>query len=332
VPLLVGSPVPLAPLPEGVEIPGNVERQGPGSITATWIDPDGIEWPLSVTDIDPGWFTTFGPAGWGSTPVELVVDPNPRGGELVRYVRAKPRRIQWPLYIGGNSHADFVTRYRSIMKAFTKTTYRRTPGALRVARPDGTSRLIDAWYEQGFEGEAGENWLWAKPVITLYCPDGYWASPDLDGLSVSFDASAGPAFLSPFFSVVSGNIVDPGGDGYTSVYNLGDVDAWPAWTLVGPFDSFSATNLTTGERFGFNLTVNAGARVVITTDPSTARLYATPEATTATNVSKFIDWFNPAGTSLWPLIAGENRIDFQVTAAGAGTALTMAWRHRWEAA
>jgi hypothetical protein len=332
VPLLVGSPVPLAPAPPGAEIPGNVERQTPGTITATWIDPDGVRWPLSVIDVDPGWFTMFGPAGWGNTPVELITDPNPRGGELVRYIRAKPRRIQWPLYVGGVDHTDFVTNYRNIMRAFTMTSYRGLPGTLEVARPDGTARVIEAWFEQGFEGEAGENWLWAKPVITLFCPDGYWSSPDLAGLDASFDDAAGPDFLDPFITITSGSIVDPGGDGPTSVYNLGDVHAWPAWTINGPFDAFTAANLTTGEQFTFEYTVAAGARVIITTDPATVRHYATPETTVGTNVSRYIDWFDPDGTSLWPLVAGENEIDFQLTAAGTGTSLSMAWRHRWESA
>lgn len=331
-PLLVGSPIPLV-IPVGVEIPGNVERQGPGTITATWIDPEGLEWPLTVTDTEPGWFTTFGPGGWGSTPIELITDPNPRGGDLVRYIRAKSRRLQWPLYIGGTSHVDFTTNYRTIMRAFTKTTLRRSPGVLQVARPDGSRRVIEAFYEQGFEGEPGENWLWAKPVVQLFCPDGYWTDPELVGMDSSFDPGVQVSFLNPFFSLTASAVSDPSGTGsWTPAYNNGDIDCWPAWILRGPFNGFVAHNLTTGDRFGFNMTVTTGQRVVITTDPPTVRHYLNASATTGTNVSRYIDWFNTAGTSLWPLIPGENRIDFTVTGGSVGTSVEMVWRHRYESA
>ncbi len=330
-PLIVGPPVALiAPEQEGAEV---VARQTPGTMTATWIDPTGTEWPLTVTDIEPGWFTTFAVAGWGATPIELVTDPHPRGGERVRYIRSKPRVIQWPLYVGGETHTEFVQRYRDIMRAFTMTTYKRTPGALVIARPNGQRRLIEAFYQQGFEGEAGENWLFAKPVVSLYCPDGYFADGETTTITRTFDMSTQKPFLAPFITVSRNTVVDDtGGRRVTTVANSGDVEAWPQWTLTGPFDAFTTTNTTTGQRFRFAYTAAAGVRVVISTDPMMARAYATPGSTTGANVSRYIDWFNPAGTALWPLMPGNNLIDFQLDGAGVGTGVAMSWRPRYESA
>jgi hypothetical protein len=72
--------------------------------------PDGQVWQLSNTDDELGYFTTDQIAGWGTTPIELVTDALSRGGEEVRFVRAQPRRITWPLHIHGDTHLQFLTR------------------------------------------------------------------------------------------------------------------------------------------------------------------------------------------------------------------------------
>ncbi|MGK5677526.1 phage distal tail protein [Actinoplanes sp. URMC 104] len=304
-----------------------------GTMSATWIDPDGIEWPLSNDEL--GWFTMSGPAGWGATPIEIVVDPLPRGGEQVRYIRQRPRRLQWPLYIGadeGGGHQNFVDKYRALMRAFTKTTQRGAPGWLVVSRPaTGRSRRIACYYEEGFDGAAGENHLWAKPVIGLYCPDGYWSGDTAVVERREFQATGTtPAsFYSPFINVTSSRVVtdDGAGSSTTTLLNDGDVEAWPTWSITGPISELTAKNLTTGARFKLAYTLTAGQKITITTNRPTVRL-----AATGANLSKYIDWLNPAGTELWPLVDGENDITFTALGAGTGTAVELAFTPRYETA
>lgn len=301
-----------------------------GTIAATWTDPDGVVYPLTQPWADPttpfGHFTMDGPASWGSTPIELVTDPYSRGGEVVRFIRAQPRRIQWPLYVGGRSHTDFVTGYRSIMRAFTKTTYRRAPGILEIKRPDGSLRRIWAFYEQGFEGEAGENWIWAKPVITLFCPDGYFYDPvavSVERTIVITRPGTSASFYAPFITIGGVPVYDDSPT-VTTMTNPGDVESWPVWELTGPLGGFAATNDTSGVHFAFNYDIPAGETVTINTNPASVR------DSTGQNLSRYIDWFADEGVSLWSFQPGANRVTFNLTVPSDGSVIRVKFLPRYE--
>lgn len=376
-PILAGRMVTEAPdLPTEVETPPTpVWFEDPGTLAATWVDPDEGEWQLSNTTDGSGWFTMNGPAGWGATPIEIVTDPLPRGGEQVRFIRSKPRRLQWPLYIGGATHQEFVQRYREIMRAFTRTTQRGKPGWLRITRPNGRSRQIACYYEEGFGGEAGENHLFARPVIQLYCPDGFWSGDRPVRAYRDFTAAPLPtnpsdpepepepgepeptvSFFNPFMTIRSSNVINSGGGGgdgggtggdgggsgggsgedgggesggtggSTMIVNNGDVEAWPVWTIRGPMTKLTAINDTVGGRFSLTHTLLTEQIITITTNRPSVR------GPGDANLTGKIDWFNPLGCELWPLLDGENKIRFQVDGAGPGTRVQLDFTPRYETA
>jgi hypothetical protein len=294
-----------------------------GTIDASYIDPDGVEWPLSTTTADIGWFTTNAIGGWGAAPITIVPDPVARGGETVRHVRANPRRLTWPLHIHGEdvdgyvTHMLFVQRYRALLRAITMTTHRRRPGIMRVARPDGSAREIDVWYEDGLGGEPGENWVFANPVITLYCPDGYWRDTQPQTVTRRNSGTAVP-YLTNYPTVSSSQVL-----GATTVNNSGEVEAWPVWTLTGPAAGLTATNHTTDQMFALTAPLAAGQTLTITTNRPTVRGPA------GENLVGALDW--PA-SELWPLAPGDNAVDFQVAGASTGTEITLTYYPRYEAA
>ena len=114
-----------------------------GNIHATWTDPTGVEWPLTHTAPERGYFTTFGIAGWAATTYEITTDPMARGGESVRHIRAQPARLTWPLHVWGDTHQEFLQRYRDLRRAIMMTVHRNAPGVLTVSRPDGSGRTIE---------------------------------------------------------------------------------------------------------------------------------------------------------------------------------------------
>lgn len=287
-----------------------------GTITATWTDPTGVVWELSNTEPDVGWFTPPGPAGWNATTYEIVTDPVPRGGENVRFVRAKPGRIIWPLYVYGDTHLQWLANHRQIRRAFASTLHRRLPGTLRVARPDGTAREIDCYYESGLEGEDGEGWLYSKDVITLFAPDGYWR--DITVLSTTRSYIPGEDFLDPFPT-----ISDSLNLGETTVNNPGDVPAWPTWTITGPMTAISATNVTTGYQFSLNYGLLAGEQATITTWQPTVRGPA------GQNLTANLDW---PDAYLWWLEPGDNDVIFNVTGGLDGTSVQLDFHPRYEGA
>lgn len=352
-PILAGRMVvdpPVVPADDVVTPPTPVWFEDAGTMTATWIDPDGVEWPLSSTGDEPGWFTVNGPGGWGATPIELVTDPLPRGGEQVRFIRSRPRRLQWPMYIGGSDHLQYTDRRRRLTRAFTKTKQRGAPGWLAITRGDGTTRIIAAYYQEGLEGEAGQDHMYSKPVITLFCPDGYWSdtqeirayreigSTSPDGPVVPGIPTVRP-FLNPFMTISSSKVIsggggtegggggtDTAGGDITTIVNPGDVEAWPVWTLRGPMTRMVAESVTLGSRFALTHTLLAEQTITITTNRPTVR------GPGDANLTGKIDWFNPLGTELWPLIDGSNEIRFRVDGAGAGTRVDLVFTPRFETA
>lgn len=348
-PLISGGLVVVEPeeIPTG---PTTAYRETVGIPSFSWIDPDGVEWPLSNTSESLGWFTIMGPSGWGAAPIEFATDSLPRGGESVRFIQSKPSTIQWPLEIFGRDHQEFVARYRRISRAFTLTTRRNRPGRLRVQRPDGTTREVEAYYADGLGGENEQNHLFARPVISLYCPEGKWRAIAPTVALRTFTPTTGGgggggapiSFFSPFISLSSSKVVgsgapatetegvDEGGDNedqsasLTTINNTGDVEAWPVWTVTGPMTQLRAWNVTLGTRFALTYNLADQQTITITTDRPSVR------GPGDANLSKHIDWFNPAGTELWPLADGPNIVGLEVDGAGTNTSVQLSFVPRFD--
>lgn len=290
--------------------------ENPGTMRAVYVAPDGVEWPLTGPHTLHGWLTPPGPAGWGAAPISIVSDPRATGGDQVRHIRSSARRINWPLHVYGDTHEQFVTRWRALIAAITMTTHRMAAGALRVERPDGSARQIDVFYEDGLQGAAGEAWLSANPVVTWYCPDGYWR--DTTPMTVERSHSPGASFLGDYPRISSSRVL-----GTTDVVNPGEVTAWPTWTLTGPATSLTAVNHTLGQQFALSHSLGAGETVTVTTFPPTVR------GPGDVNLVDSLDW---PDSQLWPLAPGVNSVEFLVGGATTGSMVEMAFYPRYEAA
>lgn len=310
-PLVVGS---LTAPSLDVQTPTFVENVG--TIRAVWIDPTGVEWPLSNISPDIGWFTTPSIGGWGARPYSYTFDALPRGGDDVRAIRAESARITWPLHIYGDTHLEFVARHRALRRAIMMTAWENRPGTLRVYRPDGTAREIKCWYEDGFGLDKGDGWLSANPVLTLVAPEGYWR--DTQPLTVSRKNETGSDFLAGFPKVSSSQVL-----GATTINNPGDVRAWPDWVITGPATSVTATNNTSGHTFTFAFTLTAGQAATISTQTPQVRGPA------GQNLVSALNW--PLAY-LWPLAAGSNSVTFTVAGAAAGTQIDLVYYPRYEGA
>ncbi len=313
-----GVITPPAPPSEGSWGPGVMPNwhEDVGTMRATWTAPNGVVYQLSDDGDTTGWFTRPEISGWGATTYEIVTEPDPRGGDQVREIRSQPGRLQWPLHVFGDTHLEFLARHRTIKRAFTMTAHRKKPGILRVARPDGSAREVECFYEEGFGGESGEGWLSANPVIQLFCPDGYWRDiePKLEQRKYSETSN----FFLPFPTISPSNVL-----GNTTITNAGDVDAWPTWTIYGPCTQLAATNLTTGKAFTFDVTLGAGETATITTNRPTVRGPA------GENLIEQLNW---PTCQLWGLVPDDNLVSFVVGGAGPGSKVELLYYPRYEGA
>lgn len=304
--VLTTAPPPPPPPPPPRPQPPQVA--GP---SALWIAPDGTVIQLT----GQVYRTLDAVTGWGAAPVSITADPHPRGGTRVRHIQPEPRTITWPVRVWGRDHQELVAAWRELARALTQTR-RLGPGRLRVTRPDGSAREIEAIYEAGLSGEPGQGHLYDTAVLSLYCPDPYWR--DVTPRAIVREYAIGAPYLDPYPTVSSGRTL-----GDTVIDQDGDVEAWPVWTITGPLEQLIAINHTTGERFTLTYSLGAGDEIVITTDPPTVR---GPGGEVLTGA---LDW---PGATLWGLVPGENRITFTALGASAGTRIELTYVPRYETA
>jgi hypothetical protein len=313
-PLLAGAQTPAPP----------VLLPGVGFATATFTGPDGTVWPL--TDQTAGWFTLAdGVSGLDMTPYELTKDAHPRGGSRLRSYQANERAIIWPIHVYGETHMQFMQRWRALARAFAATLH-DAPGWLEIARPDGSRRRIQVVYESGFEGQGqqGTGIVSDSAVLTLYCQDPYWVDPV--EITAYREYGVPVDFLDPFPMLSSGQVL-----GETTLTNPGDVESWPRWTITGPASLVTITNDDTGEEFVIDPDATdithgdllAGEQVTITTDPPRVRYQD------GTNWTGALNW---PGAVLWSLRRGLNSVSFQLDGASAGSRVDVAFAARYETA
>lgn len=246
-----------------------------GYASIVYYAPDGTAWPM--TDQGRDFFALAeGVAGLGAAPYEVTYDAHPRGGSRLRHVQPQSRTIMWPLHVQGATHQEFITLWRSLARAFTDTLRRDRdgnlrPGVLEVARPDGTRRRIECYYQEGFDGlgRFGSGVNWDQAILTLYCEDPYWVDPV--PRVVHRESGSGEDFFQPYPSVSSSQVL-----GATEIDNDGDVIVWPEWTVTGPASLVTFTNDDTGESFTLDPSLVSGSllaheEVVISTDPPRVR-------------------------------------------------------------
>ncbi|WP_405909542.1 phage tail protein [Streptomyces sp. NBC_00828] len=319
---------PITTPPDPGEPPGGTPVPMPeiGYATASYTDPSGTVWPL--TDQDVGWFTLAeGVSGLGAVKYELTSDARPRGGARLRHAQAQPRTIVWPLFVEGAVHMDMVHRWRALATAFTRTLREgEGPGVLEIARPDGTRRRIEVFYQDGFEGQDKQGYgrYADSAVLSLWCEDPYWTDPV--PIAVHRETGTAGSFFTPFPSVSSSQIL-----GATTVTNPGDTTVWPTWVVTGPASLIVFTHAGTGETFTLDPdapeighgNLLAGEQVTIYTDPGRVRYE---------NGDNWIGGINWPTASLWGLAPGDNEVTFALSGSGPASAVDLVFNPRYETA
>lgn len=300
-----------------------VELPDVGYSISTWYPPVGPPLPLHAP---LGGLITLadGVSGLDAAAIEITTDDQDRGGVKVRHIQPQPRIITWPLYVHGATHQEFIERWRATGRAFTMTT-QYGPGQLEIARPDGTARLVEAYYQAGFSasGKQGYNITSDFFALTLMCEKPYWRAAE--PILVHREAGTGVDYLAPYPSVSSSQVL-----GETTVYNPGDVGAWPDWLVTGPASLLTATLDTTGQLFTLDPdapdvahgNLVTGEQVVINTDPPRVRFGDE-------------NWMGALGwpeSELWGLPAGESAVTFQLDGSGAGSAVDLSYYPLYESA
>ncbi len=223
----------------------------------TWIAADG-----RTTELTPanGYKVLAGVMGLDAPPVELNTEARTEGdGSLLVKRRTGIRHVLLSIFVDtGSSPRTAVAMLADVF---------RGPGTLRVSSDGSTFRnLRDAYYETGLEGDEGRgNSLpayWRKVVVALQALDPWWYADAVTqaiafGGVVAFD-SAAVTFDSPTTPFDGGNA--------TTFMVAGHADAYPVWTLTGPFTSL-VVNVNTSGTFQLASALTAGNVITVDTRP-----------------------------------------------------------------
>ena len=243
-------------LPDG----GIYKRQGVGM---AWTDCNGRRWDLldraSGAVLMPHVRGTHMPRWTAYTSSSPAVH-----GQRFRGINVQPRDCSWiiALYKGGTSQ-DWVDHYNAWWDGLDPE---RT-GVWTATAPDGSSRHLTCRLDEADDDAQWDPVLeqWVEYPVKLVADDPFWRADQTiwqswGGLQVK------SGFLKPVTSTGVLHINSASVTGTGTISNPGDVDAYPVWTLSGPFTS---AKVGVGDRaVDIPFAVAAGQTLVIDTTPS----------------------------------------------------------------
>lgn len=270
-----------------------------------WVDPNGTVRPFSGTG---NVHVKMDVKGLGLPAPALSMDKLPfDSGFIDRHAAIPARVIEATILIKTASKSDLESYVDELYGWFlTATEQRRTPGYFRVRRLDGTYRQVACYYTGGLEGDlspavAGEDWRIV--TLELTAPDP-WPS-QIEDTFRSYAIGPSAQFV---------------------VINSGQLDAYPRWTIPGPFISMTFANHTIERKWTLNLTLPAGESVTVDTRPARRGQRTGPSVLDSNGIDQS-EWLT-AESDLWAFAPNDNSIDVALANGGITTTFDLAYLQR----
>lgn len=214
-------------------------------------------------------------------------------GTYLKRVKTPPREMDIDVILTGSTRADLFQKIRTLRNLFN--SYRGI-GKLKFLAPDSVERYINCVYKQGLEGETGVDNVfhhWRKMTLVFRAFDPFFYGAET---TQTFQLDENPPLWFPIFPL------NLGGDAVSSQITInytGDIETNPIWTIHGPGDDPTMTNLTTGEVLQIS-GVSLDATQTITIDTTTRQITLDD----GTNLLPYLDF----GSTFWNLELGTNQI------------------------
>jgi hypothetical protein len=312
-PLVVRSDGVITPQP-----PGPPVSLGPVPLGLSYVDPDGVTWPLGYTSGSGVYATAC--AGISGPQPSLTAVNLVGGGAIPQFYRTATR----PIVVGVFVEADTQDAFMGLLDRWARALWNErhgdpAPGTLVVERPDGTARLIQVICTDGADqtdDAAGKSGLtWTTYSLTFQALDPLWADATPNVLEFKVYTAAGVPPMPPVDLAPQSLL------GETLVTNEGDADTYPVWTIAGPGTPI-VENLTTGRQFSLDA-LTAGEVITVDTRPTLV---------SAVDQDGNDAWPRLVASSprdLWPLVPGPNLLNLNLSGSGDGSMITLTYTRRW---
>lgn len=277
----------------------------------TWVDPSG-----GLTDFNgDAYLFLDGRKGFKSPPPFVTTESQTplQDGTVDRFTLAAARMLDVPILVKGSNATDFEQVRRVLHNLWNPKSGK---GKWRCTTPDGSQREINCKYDSGFDGD--EAWGVASPVHMQAVPafrafDPYFY--DVNATSFTATNAAG----TPFFPITPVHLSSSSVLGAFSIFNGGDVEAFPVFTITGPGSSPVLTNTTTGKVISSSIALAGGQVLTIDTQAKTVkREDGSNQFSTLSFTSAF-----------WTLAQGQNAITLSMGGTTAASQIVVSYKQRW---
>lgn len=234
------------------------------------------------------------------------------GGSRFRTARHDERVVLVPVVVPGPQ--DGRAELRSWARALDPT---KGEGTLTVVDGPYAGRQLSCVYDGGLETFQEQYPGLGLTTLAFRAADPYWYDSTENQITLT---TGGDRLWFPFPPLVLSPMEVWGG---ATITNVGDVGAYPVFTIEGPGDVLTVTNETTGEWWEMRYRFFAGETLVVDTRPGrkSARL---------DGANVFVGLWPES--VLFPFAAGPNQITIALTEASGDTSVRITWRNRWLAA
>jgi len=191
----------------------------------------------------------------------------------------------------------------------------RGEGTLTVVQGENAGRSLPCVYEAGLEDLQEDLPDFNLGHLVFRAARPFWQ----DAIEQAVVAEQGSSVTTwfPFLPIALG-----ASDAFASfvVTITGDAESWPIFTVIGPGTDVTAQNLTTGKSWSVPGTLAAGSTLVVDTRPG-------EKSVTKDGANAFASL--AAGSKLWSLPRGANRVQLSMATTTVASSVRIAWRNSW---
>ena len=281
----------------------------------SWIDVSGTETTLNG---ETNYRALVGRQNFFMPPVSIISQQVPmQPGVRDKYVQIGAGDPKLPVLVYAVDEPTLAMARRALVFAMNPL---RGSGTLRSTAQDGAVRDLVCRLVTGLEGdESAQNRTPGSFLAPLEfeAADPFWY--DRDYTSLSFTTGASVLFLSSPF--LGPHLSSSGISSNFSVYNSGDVEAWPIWTITGPGNTITLANGTTGKSLVLSITLAAGQVLTIDTRPGHKTVVRENGSNQFATVS--------STSSLWSLATGNNAMALNISGTTAASGLQLQYKQRY---
>jgi hypothetical protein len=219
--------------------------------------------------------------GFNMAPAQVRIEQSARDGGVFRHSKKGIRDLDLPVTILGDDRDDVQDKLRRLSRLLQDIL---GPSRLEATFSEGEPLEMEVYYVGGAEGQWGSSagQVWNRWTLSFQAPVPFWEQAN----EISFIIGQEPVGRSLLpeltkMKLSSGQVL-----GQIQVNNIGDVQSYPRWEILGPVTNLAISNGV--QSFSIPQIILPGQEIIIDTSNGTVT--------------------NPAGANLYGLLGAAPKL------------------------